>query len=149
MGVYDDMMRRRIEESRSKEVAQSGQPEETQQKASSPSNDQLIAQSTKQSIKPSTDQSTGRSTNRLLHQRTHPSSSKVMDKPRAFYITEQVNKRIDEAVAYYQEKHKLAKVDRSIVVTALLEKESNWTEKALDLLMERVINQLTSRLLNR
>ena len=75
--------------------------------------------------------------------------SKVMDKPRGFYITEQVNKRIDEAVRYYQEKHNLAKVDRSIVVTALLENESNWTEESLDLLLDRVISQLTNRLTNR
>jgi len=149
MGVYDDMMRKRIEESRSKEVAQRGQPEENQQKASSPSNNQPIAQSTKQSISQSTDQSAVRLTNRLIKRLTNPDSSKVMDKPRAFYITEQVNKRIDEAVRYYQEKCNLAKVDRSIVVTALLENESNWTERALDLLMDRVINQLTSRLVNR
>ena len=149
MGVYDDMMRRRIEESRSKEVAQSGQPEETQQKASSPSHNQTTAQSTKQSINQSTGQLTGQLTHRLIKQRATSPSSKVMDKPRAFYITDHVNKRIDDAVQYYQEKHNLAKVDRSIVVTALLENESNWTEKALDQLMDRVINQLTSRLLNR
>ena len=71
-----------------------------------------------------------------------------MDKPRGFYITEQLNKRIDEAVRYYQEKHNLAKVDRSIVVTAILEDESNWTEEALDLLSERVISHLISRLTN-
>jgi hypothetical protein len=101
--------------------------------------------STMQSI----DQSIDRLADRLTSRLTHPVSSKVMDKPRGFYITEQLNKRIDEAVRYYQEAHNLKKVDRSIVVTALLENESNWTEEALDLLLDRVISQLTNRLTNR
>jgi hypothetical protein len=145
MGVYDDMMRKRIEDSRSKENAPGKQPEEAQQKVSLHIHKQPIAQSTEQSNNQSTDQST----DRLISRLTNPVSSKVMDKPRGFYITEQVNKRIDVAVRYYQEKHNLAKVDRSIVVTALLENESNWTEEALDLLLDRVINQLTNRLTNR
>jgi len=106
-------------------------------------------QSTPQSATQSTDPSIDRLTNRLISRLTNPTGSKVMDKPRGFYITEQVNKRIDEAVRYYQEKHNLSKVDRSIVVTALLENESNWTEEALDLLLDRVISQLTNRLTNR
>ncbi len=72
-----------------------------------------------------------------------------MDKPRGFYITERLNQRIDEAVRYYQQKHGIKKVDRSIVVTALLENEAYWTEEALDLLVEKIINQLTHRLTNR
>ena len=105
-------------------------------------------QSTSQSTTQSIDQSTDRLTHRLISRLTNPVSSKVMDKPRGFYITEQVNKRIDEAVRYYQEKHNLAKVDRSIVVTALLENESNWTEESLDLLLDRVISQLTNRIIS-
>ncbi len=72
-----------------------------------------------------------------------------MEKPRAFYITERLNQRLDEAVRYYQEKHNLKKVDRSVIVTALLDNEANWTEDALELLVDRVISQLTSRLTNR
>jgi hypothetical protein len=111
--------------------------------------EQLTTQSTSQSATQSIDQSTNRLTHRLISRLTNPVSSKVMDKPRGFYITEQVNKCIDEAVRYYQEKHNLAKVDRSIIVTALLENEANWSEEALDLLLDRVINQLTNRLTNR
>ena len=59
----------------------------------SPSN-----QSTEQSINQSTDQSINRLPERLTNRFTHPTSIKVMDKPRGFYITEQLNKRIDEAV---------------------------------------------------
>lgn len=72
-----------------------------------------------------------------------------MDKPRGFYITERLNQRIDEAVRYFQVKHGIKKVDRSIVVTALLDNAAYWTEEALDLLVDRVINQLTHRLTNR
>jgi len=106
-------------------------------------------QSIEQSINQSTDQSINRLTERLTNRFNHPASIKVMDKPRGFYITEQLNKHIDEAVRYYQERHNLKKVDRSIVVTALLDNETNWTEEALDLLLDRILNQLTSRLTNR
>jgi hypothetical protein len=106
-------------------------------------------QSTAQSINQSTDQSINQLTSRLTNRLTHSDIIKVMDKPRGFYITEQLNKRIDEAVRYYQEQHNLKKVDRSIVVTALLDNEANWTEEALDLLLDRILNQLTSRLTNR
>jgi hypothetical protein len=121
--------------------------EKQKKKQVSPAQEQQNApdKSTTQSIDPSIDRLTDRLTSRL----THPDTSKVMDKPRGFYITEQLNKHIDEAVRYYQEKHNLKKVDRSIVVTALLENESHWTEEALDLLLDRVISQLTNRLTNR
>jgi hypothetical protein len=72
-----------------------------------------------------------------------------MEKPRAFYITERLNQRLDEAVRYYQEKHRLKKVDRSVLVTVLLDNEANWTEESLDLLLDKVINQMTSRLTSR
>src|SRR5689334_12855866 len=90
--------------------------------------------SSNQAIEQSINQSINRLTERLTNQLHHPNSIKVMDKPRGFYITEQLNKHIDEAVRYYQEKHNLKKVDRSIIVTALLDNETNWTEEALDLL---------------
>lgn len=90
-----------------------------------------------------------RSTEQSTHSFTSNSGSRIMDKPRGFYITERLNQRIDEAVRYFQEKHGLKKVDRSIVVTALLENESNWTDEALDLLVDRIISQLTKRLVNR
>jgi len=102
---------------------------------------------------PSTEQSINPSTNRSIDQSTHQGAgapmNKVMEKPRGFYITERLNQRIDETVRYYQEKHHLRKVDRSIVVTALLDNEANWTEETLDLLLDKVISELTRRLTNR
>ena len=35
------------------------------------------------------------------------------------------------------------------LVTAILDNEANWTEEALDLLLDRVISHLTNRLTNR
>lgn len=105
-----------------------------------------------QSINQSTDRLTEQSTNQSTPQLT-PSpfdhGNRVMEKPRAFYITERLNQKLDEAVRYYQEKHHLRKVDRSVIVTALLDNEANWTEEALDLLLAKVLSQLTSRLTNR
>lgn len=106
-------------------------------------------QETHQSTEQSINQSTHRSIDPLMNRLSGSSGNRVMDKPRAFYITERLNQRIDEAVRYYQEKHNLKKVDRSIVVTTLLENETNWTDEALDLLVDRIIGQLTNRLTNR
>jgi len=102
-----------------------------------------------QSTEQSTNQSISRLTNLSPSRSTIPNGDKVMDKPRGFYITERLNKRIDEAVRYYQEKHNLKKVDRSIVVTTILDSEANWTEEALELILDKVISQLTNRLTNR
>ncbi len=96
-----------------------------------------------------TEQSADRSTHQSIHLPAPSLSSRVMEKPRAFYITERLNQRLDETVRYYQEKHNLKKVDRSVIVTALLDNEANWTEEALDLLLAKVISQLTGRLTNR
>ena len=139
LGALDQKLYQKPSDIEKKPTAKELPPTPKQQEA--PAREPKEERPTHQSI----DQSTERLTNRL----NHPNSTKVMDKPRGFYITEQVNKHIDEAVRYYQEKHNLKKVDRSIVVTALLENESNWTEETLDLLLDRVISQLTNRLTNR
>src|SRR6266567_1747222 len=75
-------------------------------------------------------QSTDRSTKRSINQST-VLGNKILEKPKAFYITERLNQLIDEAVRYYQEKHNIKKVDRSVVVTAMLENEAYWTAEAL------------------
>ncbi len=107
-------------------------------------------QSTSQSIKQSSNRSTDQSASRLINQETNrSSSSKIVDKPKAFYITERLNKRLDDAVRYFQERHGIRKVDRSTLVNAILDNDANWTEEALDLVLDRVISQLTSRLTNR
>ncbi len=89
-------------------------------------------------------QSISQPTNQSIKQSTR--YSRVLNRPKAFYITERLDKRLDEAVRYFEETHGIRKVDRSIIVNALLDNEANWAEEALDLLVDRVISQLTSRL---
>jgi hypothetical protein len=96
-----------------------------------------------------TNQSTGQSTNQLINQPTSRLSNKIVDRPKAFYITEGLDEKLDKAVTYLQKKHGIKKVDRSIVVTALLDNETLWTDEALDQLVDKVVSQLTSRLVSR
>ncbi len=113
-------------------------------------------QSTTQSVNQPTNQSTDQSTSQSTRQDSKRSSSqpassfrnKIVDRPKAFYITERLDKRLDEAVRYFQEKHGIKKVDRSTIVNVMLDNDANWTEETLDLVLDKVISQLTSRLMS-
>jgi hypothetical protein len=94
-------------------------------------------------------QSTSQLTNRSISQPTNRSFTKIVDRPKAFYITEGLDENLDKAVNYLQKKHGIKKVDRSVVVNALLDNDTLWTDKALDQLVERVVSQLTNRLISR
>src|SRR5690348_15071069 len=90
-------------------------PSLQQEDPTSPPNDQSINQSIHQSTDRSIEQLTRQHSNSFL-----PSTgNKILDKPKAFYITERLNKRIDEAVRYLQEIHGISKADRSTVVCAI------------------------------
>jgi hypothetical protein len=97
----------------------------------------------------STSQSTSQSTNQLTSQPPSKLFSKIVDRPKAFYITESLDENLDKAVNYLQKKHGIKKVDRSVVVNALLDNDTLWTDKALDQLVDKVVSQLTSRLMSR
>jgi hypothetical protein len=97
----------------------------------------------------STSQSTGQSTGQLMSQPISRPFTKIVDRPKGFYITEALDEKLDKAVTYLQKKHGIKKVDRSVIVNALLDNETLWTDKALDQLVERVVSQLTSRLISR
>jgi hypothetical protein len=94
-------------------------------------------------------QSTSQPTNQLMSQPTSRPFTKIVDRPKAFYITEALDEKLDKAVTYLQKKHGIKKVDRSVIVNALLDNDTLWTDEALDQLIERVISQLTSRLISR
>jgi hypothetical protein len=68
---------------------------------------------------------------------------------KAFYITEALDEKLDQAVNYLQKKHGIKKVDRSVLVNALLDNDTFWTDQALDQLVDKVVGQLTSRLISR
>jgi len=103
--------------------------------------------STRQPKLPS--QSTRQSTNQSIDQPTNRPFAKIVDRPKAFYITEGLDENLDKAVNYLQKKHGIKKVDRSVIVNALLDNDALWTDQALDQLVERVVSQLTSRLMSR
>jgi hypothetical protein len=96
-----------------------------------------------------TTQSTRQSTNQLINQPTSRPLTKLVDRPKAFYITEGLDEKLDQAVTYLQKKHGIKKVDRSVIVNALLDNDALWTDEALDQLVERVVSQLTNRLISR
>jgi hypothetical protein len=58
-----------------------------------------------------------------------------------------LDKRLDEAVRYFQEVHGIRKVDRSILVNAMLDTDAQCTDEALDGLVERVLRLLTKKLM--
>jgi hypothetical protein len=96
-----------------------------------------IDQPTAQSI----DKSTSQSTDRL----TDLPSGRVGGRAKAFYITERLDRRLDEAVQYFKSKN-INKVDRSTVVNAMLDQEEQFKEESLERLVDRVVGQLASRL---
>jgi hypothetical protein len=94
-------------------------------------------------------QSTRQSTGQSISQPINQPFTKIVDRPKAFYITEGLDEKLDNAVTYLQKKHGIKKVDRSVIVNALLDNDTLWTDEALDQLVERVVSQLTSRLVSR
>ena len=126
------------------------QPRNTRAQRHQPISPAPVSQEHKraQETRQSTNQSPKQSTQRLMKQSMHHSGNKIVEKPKAFYITQRVDKKLDEAVRYFQEVHGIKKADRSTIVNALLDNEANWTEEALDLLVDRVIGLLTSRLIS-
>jgi hypothetical protein len=97
----------------------------------------------------STSQSTNQLTSQLINQPASRPLSHIVDRPKAFYITEGLDEKLDQAVTYLQKKHGIKKVDRSVIVNALLDNDTLWTDESLDQLVERVVSQLTSRLISR
>ncbi len=69
-----------------------------------------------------------------------------MPKPRGLYISQQLDARLDHAVRYFQTVHGIKKVDRSLLINAMLLDESYWTEKSLNQLIDPLIDLLTRRL---
>ena len=59
----------------------------------------------------STRQSTNQSTSQLINQSTSRPLTQIVDRPKAFYITEGLDEKLDQAVTYLQKKHGIKKVD--------------------------------------
>ena len=107
----------------------------------------------KQSTSQSTDQSTNRPINQPIDQPINPlidvdELGPVVEKPKAFYITQKVDRWLDDAVRYCQEKG-LYKVDRSILVNALLHKPELFKPTSLDGIRNQLLAHLTNKSLKR
>jgi hypothetical protein len=112
--------------------------------------DQVVSTSTDQSTDKTTDRPTDEATSQSTGQSTEQSTQgsiqllKIVDRPKAFYITEDVNEWINKVVEHFR-RQGLRKVDRSTVVNAILHDPKLWQAKSLDGLTERVVRQLTNR----
>ena len=106
----------------------------------------LSRQPTAQSASQLTDQPVSQSTSQSTDRPAVSVDTKTVDRPKSFYITLRLDKRLDTAVRYLQETHGLKKVDRSILVNAMLDIDEQWTDEALDLLVERVVHLLTNKM---
>ena len=104
-------------------------------------------QPTEQSISQSTGQSVSQPTEQQTRQSAPLSDKKTVDRPKSFYITMRLDKRLDDGVRYIQEAHGIKKVDRSILVNAMLNNDANWTDEALDLLVDRILRLLTNKMM--
>lgn len=153
MADYADLLA--AESNKKSEIRPTLKIEEKEQKSIIQPTDQLTPRPTDKPVKKekkklihnkltqSVSQSTSRPTSQPTNFSTH---SKTVDRPKAFYITERLDRKLDEAVRYLQDNHDIKKVDRSTIINAILDNEAYWTDESLDLLVDRVISQLTSRL---
>ncbi len=104
--------------------------------------ERVISETTNQPVSQPIGQSTSRSADQLTSQTT----GGLVERPKSFYITRRLDKRLDDAVRYFQEHHSLKRADRSTIVNAILDNDAVWSDESLDRLVDRVIAQLTSRL---
>jgi hypothetical protein len=107
------------------------------------------SKSTKRSASQPIDQSASRSTDRSIDQPIDLDSlGPVVDRPRAFYITQRIDRWLNEAVRYLKGKG-LHKVDRSVVVNTLMHDGELFKPKQLDRLRQKVLAHLTNKSLKR
>jgi len=72
----------------------------------------------------------------------------VVERPRAFYITQQVDIWLDESVRYLRGKG-MHKVDRSVLINALLHNEGLYNPRFLNNIRKRLLAHLTNKSLKR
>ena len=78
-----------------------------------------------------------------------PADDRIIGSARGFYISQRLDRQLDRAVAYLRERHGLRRVDRSVVVSALLDRDDLWGDDALDQIVDRVVTEITGRLIRK
>ena len=147
MGVYDEL---------SKLDSESPTPKVAGE-INNQSNNLTTKKKAKDLVDQSTDQSTNRSTNRPTDRLTDWLTDSIIDvdelgsvveRPRAFYITQQVDIWLDESVRYLRGKG-MHKVDRSVLINALLHNEGLYKPRFLNNIRKRLLAHLTNKSLKR
>jgi len=117
----------------------------------------IIKSKSKDIVDQSTDQSTNRSTNRPTDRLTDwlidptidvDELGSIVERPRAFYITQKVDLWLDESVRYLKGKG-MHKVDRSVLINALLHNEELYKQSFLNKIRKRLLAHLTNKSLKR
>lgn len=141
MGIYDELQK--INNSPTSKV--DPQPKEKKPVVTKNKNKRLTDQSINRPISQSVNQPIDQPTNQFTDV---DELGPVVEKPKAFYITQKVDRWLDEAVRYLQDKG-LYKVDRSVLINALLHKPELFTHDSLDGLRSQLLAHLTNKSLRR
>ncbi len=143
MGIYDDLAN--LEKPASPKGGRMPSPtplaRKPKSKSPSPTTDQPVNQPTNQS----TNQSTGQSTDPLVE---IESIGPIVERPRAFYITQKLDQWLDEAVRKLQATG-LYKMDRSVLINGLLHDPELFKDQALKELRKKFLAHLTNKSLKR
>ena len=141
MGIYDDLSKLDTESHTSNisSISRKQNRQITRKKRI------LVDQSTDQSTKRPVNRSTDRSTDQLSKVDT---LGPIVDRPRAFYITQKVDRWLDEAVRYLRDKG-IYKMDRSVLVNALIHNPDLYEPDSLEKLRKRLLAHLTNKSLKR
>jgi len=107
--------------------------------------DTLVDQATDQSTERSTTQPTGQPTDPLVD---IDALGPVVDRPRAFYITQKVDRWLDNGVRYLRERG-IHKADRSVLVNALLHDPALYKPSHLEKIRKRLLAHMTNKSLKR
>ena len=92
---------------------------------------------------------TNRPTDQSIDQLTEVDTlGPIVDRPRAFYITQRIDHWIDEAVFYLRDKG-MHKMDRSVLVNTLLHNQELYKPNSLKKIRNRLLAHLTNRSLKR
>lgn len=139
MGIYDDLANLEGPTSTKGGIPQSlTSPIRKQRpRTSSRTTDQPVNQPVGQSP----NQSTGQSTDPLVE---IESIGPIVERPRAFYITQRLDQWLDEAVRKLQATG-LHKMDRSVLINGLLHDPELFKEQALNDLRKRFLAHLTNK----
>jgi hypothetical protein len=140
MGLYDELAN--LEKPTSSAM---GAPSLSPNKPTKPVRSKLVNRTTEQP----TNQPVGQSANQSTSQSTDPlveveSIGPIVERPRAFYITQRLDQWLDEAVRKLQATG-LHKMDRSVLINGLLHNPEIFKDQNLISLRKRFLAHLTNK----